>query len=59
MEKYLSIRDFEEIAKDRLPKVTYDYYRSGANAMVSIKETEQAFTRIKLKTKAFVDPTKF
>jgi len=59
MEKALNIRDFEDIAKQRLPKAAYDYYRSGANAGVSLKDNEEAFTKYHLKPKAFVDPSKF
>ena len=49
MDRLLSVRDFEDIAKDRIPKAAYDYYRAGANACHTLQETEKALKSIKLK----------
>jgi len=42
-----------------LPKRSYDYYRAGANAAVTLDENISKFRDIRLKTSAFADPTKF
>ena len=59
MERLVSIADFEREAKLRLNKGAFDYYSAGANAMVSLRECQEVFGKIKLKPKAFADPTKF
>jgi hypothetical protein len=43
MDKALNIKDFEEIARKRIPKNAYDYYRSGANAGISLREGEREY----------------
>jgi isopentenyl diphosphate isomerase/L-lactate dehydrogenase-like FMN-dependent dehydrogenase len=53
------VQDLEAIAAKKLPKNAYDYYRSGANGEITLKETYEAFKSIKLKQRGFVDPTKF
>jgi hypothetical protein len=35
--------------------MTIDYYSSGANAMISLKDAEARYDDLKLKTKAEVD----
>jgi isopentenyl diphosphate isomerase/L-lactate dehydrogenase-like FMN-dependent dehydrogenase len=47
-----SIRDYEMAAKDKLTQSAYDYYRSGANGMVSLADNERAYHRLYLKTSA-------
>ena len=39
--------------------MTIDYYSSGANAMISLKDAEARYDDLKLKTKAEVDADKF
>ena len=56
---HTSIKDFEEAAKGRLAKLSKDYYYSAANAMVSLRDSEAQFDRLKLKQAAGVDPDKF
>ena len=34
----LTVDDFEEAARARLPKPTYDYYRSGADAEITLRD---------------------
>jgi len=43
----------------RLSKQALDYYRSGANAMISLHDAEAAFDKYKLKTRAQVDQDRF
>jgi (S)-2-hydroxy-acid oxidase len=56
---HTSVKDFEEAAKGRLAKLSKDYYYSAANAMVSLRDSEAQFDRLKLKQAAGVDPDKF
>ena len=51
--KIVAIKDFEQLAAHNLPKAAYDYYRSGANASVSLYDNEFAFRKLKLKTRVF------
>jgi len=39
------LRDFEERAKAVLPKQSWDYYASGANDEVTLRDNEAAFKR--------------
>ena len=59
MERLVSIKDFEEVAKKRLAKPAYDYYSSGANGMVSLKEGIEIYGKLKLRPSLFSDPRKF
>ena len=49
----VSVRDLEILAAKNLSKAAYDYYRSGANASISLKDNEEAFTKFYLKTSVF------
>jgi isopentenyl diphosphate isomerase/L-lactate dehydrogenase-like FMN-dependent dehydrogenase len=53
MESLTSVKDFEVVASRNLPKAAYDYYRSGANASVSLHDNEYAFRKMHLKTRVF------
>jgi (S)-2-hydroxy-acid oxidase len=58
MDSLASVKDFERIAADNLPKAAYDYYRSGANGSVSLKDNEDKFKDIHLKTSVFAERKK-
>jgi (S)-2-hydroxy-acid oxidase len=47
--------DFEAIARQRLPKQVYDYYRSGADDEVSLKRNVQAFRSLLIRPRVLVD----
>ena len=51
----VSVRDLEILAAKNLSKAAYDYYRSGANASISLKDNEEAFTKFYLKTSVFAN----
>ena len=53
------IKDFEQEAQPRLTKFAWDYYRAGANSMVSLLDGELAFDKIPLKLKAEIDERAF
>jgi len=56
-EDLLSVDMYHDVAKRKLPKMVYDYYRSGADDMITLQESVDAFRRIKLRPRMFVDVT--
>ncbi|MED6192620.1 Lactoylglutathione lyase [Stylosanthes scabra] len=50
-----NVTEFEEIAKEKLPKMIYDYYASGAEDQWSLKENRNAFSRILFRPRILVD----
>lgn len=42
-----NVCEFEEVAKQKLPKMVYDYYASGAEDQWTLKENRHAFERIR------------
>ena len=46
MDRAVSIKDFEQIASENLHKLAYDYYRSGANAAISLNDNVERFKDI-------------
>ena len=51
----LNIEDFHQVAKEKLTKMAYDYYRAGADDELTLKENVDAYRRIKLRPRMFVD----
>jgi 4-hydroxymandelate oxidase len=51
----LNVEDYHQTAKEKLPKMAYDYYRSGADDEITLQENIAAYRRIKLRPKVFVD----
>jgi len=43
--KPLTVRDWERVARERLSKSAYDYYRSGAEAERALRRNERAYRR--------------
>lgn len=54
----VSLFDYENAAKEILPKVAYDYYASGANDEITLRENHNAYERIKLNPRVLVDISK-
>jgi (S)-2-hydroxy-acid oxidase len=48
MIKFVTLRDFQIQAKKKLPKMVYDYYRSGADDQITLKRNRSDFDKIKL-----------
>ncbi|ONM13738.1 Peroxisomal (S)-2-hydroxy-acid oxidase GLO1 [Zea mays] len=46
MELITNVTEYEKLAKERLPKMVYDYYASGAEDQWTLKENREAFSRI-------------
>uniref|UniRef100_A0AAV1UZM8 FMN hydroxy acid dehydrogenase domain-containing protein n=1 Tax=Peronospora matthiolae TaxID=2874970 RepID=A0AAV1UZM8_9STRA len=44
----LNVLEFQEFAREYLPKTAYDYYASGADDMVTLRENRRAFQRLVL-----------
>jgi len=51
----INISDFEKFAKEKLPQMAYDYYSSGANDEITLRENIEAYKRIFLKYRVLVD----
>ncbi|CAF0726403.1 unnamed protein product [Rotaria sordida] len=51
----LNIEDYHQAAKEKLSKMTYDYYRSGADDELTLQDNINAYQRIKLRPRVFVD----
>lgn len=54
----INLYDFEECARRVLPQMAYDYYSSGANDEVTLKENCEAYKRLKLMPRMLVDVSK-
>ncbi len=48
-EDILSIHEYHEIAKRKLPKMVYDYYRSGADDMTTLHDNISSYKKFKLR----------
>jgi len=54
----VNVFDYETAASETLPKLAYDYYRSGANDEITLHENHTAYERIKLKPRVLRDISK-
>src|SRR5210317_2358556 len=54
----VNVFDYETEARAKLPKMAYDYYRSGANDEITLHENHNAYERIKLKPRVLRDISK-
>ncbi|MED6219413.1 Lactoylglutathione lyase [Stylosanthes scabra] len=56
MESQISnVKEYEAIAKQKLPKMVYDYYASGAEDQWTLKENQHAFSTILLRPRILID----
>ncbi|KAL2343387.1 hypothetical protein Fmac_004672 [Flemingia macrophylla] len=53
-----NVTEYEEIAREKLPKMVYDYYASGAEDQWTLKENRNAFSRILFRPRILVDVSK-
>lgn len=53
----INVYEFEEIARQRLSKSAYDYYASGANDELTLRDNHDAYSRIRLHYRVLVDVT--
>ncbi|VYS63130.1 unnamed protein product [Arabidopsis thaliana] len=53
-----NVMEYEKIAKEKLPKMVYDYYASGAEDQWSLQENRNAFSRILFRPRILIDVSK-
>lgn len=46
MESVTNVMEYETLAKEKLPKMIYDYYASGSEDQWTLQENRNAFSRI-------------
>jgi len=51
----LSLSDYEELARERLSHVAWEYYNSGSADQLTLQWNVEAFTRIRLKPRVLID----
>lgn len=54
----VNVSEYEELARQKLPKMVYDYYASGAEDQWTLKENRSAFERIRFRPRILIDVTK-
>jgi 4-hydroxymandelate oxidase len=54
-EKLLTVKDFERVARGRLTRSAYDYYRSGSDSERALKRNERAYERLAIWYRVLVD----
>jgi isopentenyl diphosphate isomerase/L-lactate dehydrogenase-like FMN-dependent dehydrogenase len=54
----VSVFDYEAAARKKLPRIAYDYYRSGANDEITLRDNHAAYERIKLHPRVLIDISK-
>ncbi|XP_074311211.1 glycolate oxidase [Silene latifolia] len=57
MGEITNINEYEAIAKQKLPKMVYDYYASGSEDQWSLSENRNAFSRILFRPRILIDVT--
>lgn len=53
--KLLTVRDYAKRAKKLLPKMVYDYYRSGADDQITLRRNKSDFSKIQLLPRVLKD----
>ncbi|KAI4965699.1 hypothetical protein ZWY2020_051091 [Hordeum vulgare] len=54
-ETITNVSEYQAIAKQKLPKMAYDYYASGAEDEWTLKENREAFSRILFRPRILID----
>ncbi|KAM3370325.1 hypothetical protein ACQJBY_017930 [Aegilops geniculata] len=57
MEMITNVSEYERLAKEKLPKMVYDYYASGAEDQWTLNENREAFSRILFRPRVLIDVT--
>jgi 4-hydroxymandelate oxidase len=55
MEQLINLRDYEAAARDRLRKELYDWYAGGAADEITLRENEEAWSRLRLRPRVLRD----
>ena len=51
----VNLAEYERYAKNTLPRNTHDYYASGSNDMITLRENRNAYSRLRLMPRILVD----
>jgi len=51
----VNVAEYEKYAQSVLPKNAFDYYASGSNDMITLRENRAAFNRLRLMPKILID----
>lgn len=54
----VNVAEYERFAADSLPRNAFDYYSSGANDMITLRENRDAFARLRLLPRVLIDVSK-
>lgn len=54
----VNVSEYEKLAKEKLPKMVFDYYASGAEDEYTLKDNRHAFERIWFRPRILVDVSK-
>jgi len=54
----INVAEYERYAKNTLPRNAHDYYASGSNDMITLRENRDAFARLRIIPRALVDVSK-
>ncbi|CAO2823398.1 unnamed protein product [Amaranthus hypochondriacus] len=55
MMEITNVSEYEKLAKERLPKMVYDYYSSGAEDQWTLQENRNCFSRILFRPRILID----
>ncbi|XP_051219912.1 glycolate oxidase 3 [Lolium perenne] len=55
MELITNVSEYEKLAREKLPKMVYDYYASGAEDQWTLRENREAFSRILFRPRVLID----
>lgn len=55
---FVSLRELEVLAKEKLNQMTFDYYAGGAGDELTLRDNVEAFDRLRLRPKMLVDMSK-
>ena len=55
LERFLSIEDFRQAARRRLPRAVYDFIDGGAEDELTLRDNRQAFERIRVMPRVLND----
>ncbi|CAN6276970.1 unnamed protein product [Urochloa humidicola] len=50
-----NVWDYKELAKQKLPRMVYDYYALGAEDQHTVRENKEAFSRIQFRPRVLID----
>ncbi|KAE9461386.1 hypothetical protein C3L33_06704, partial [Rhododendron williamsianum] len=58
MDQITNVMEYQAIAKEKLPKMVYDYYASGAEDQWTLQENRNAFSKILFRPRILIDVSK-